>query len=234
MRRFSGETVEADELGPGDISLHPAAVTARWSWAQPLEILKVCFDPAYLREIAHEVVGGPSVLQMRHGLRVRDDVLAQLGTDLITELTPPRLLASARAARALGERMAIHLLREHFDIKRSGSRERSFNVEEMEVLRAWVNAHLSEEIHVERFARVLHLGVHHFARTFRRSFGRSPHDFVREQRLTRASELLLSSDAPVSAIAMATGFSDQSHLTRCFKLRFGEPPATLRRHRLNN
>jgi transcriptional regulator GlxA family with amidase domain len=41
--------------------------------------------------------------------------------------------------------------------------------------------------------------------------------------------LLLDTERPVAEIALETGFSDQSHLTRVFRRALGETPAALRR-----
>ena len=69
----------------------------------------------------------------------------------------------------------------------------------------------------------------HLARVIRARFHMSVGAYVREHRLARAREMVLRSDAPLAEIALATGFYDQSHFTRAFKLRFGAPPSALRK-----
>ena len=96
-------------------------------------------------------------------------------------------------------------------------------------LRASIASRLDDELRLEHLSQLVGLGVHHFRRVFRRTFGQPPHRYLRERRLERARDLLLGTRDPVGMIALRTGFSDQSHLTRCFKRHFGTPPAELRK-----
>jgi AraC-like DNA-binding protein len=61
------------------------------------------------------------------------------------------------------------------------------------------------------------------ARHFRAAYGTSPHRFQVGRRLARAQEMI-AAGVPLSETAAATGFADQSHLTRHFAARFGLPP----------
>jgi AraC family transcriptional regulator len=73
-------------------------------------------------------------------------------------------------------------------------------------------------------------GVHpvHFAAMFRRRFGCSLGDYARRRRVERARQLLADPDRCLAEVAAATGFSDQSHLTRSFKLATGMTPGRYR------
>ncbi|MEO8587519.1 MAG: AraC family transcriptional regulator [Acidobacteriota bacterium] len=72
-------------------------------------------------------------------------------------------------------------------------------------------------------------GVHpgHLARTFRRHYRRSIGAFTREKRVEHAKTLIAR--IPLSDIALACGFADQSHFTRTFRLLEGVTPAEFRR-----
>ena len=74
-------------------------------------------------------------------------------------------------------------------------------------------------------------GVHrvHVARAFRDHLGCTVGDYVRRLRVRRACELLTGTRAPLSDVAMRTGFFDQSHMTRVVKQFLGVTPAALRR-----
>jgi AraC family transcriptional regulator len=74
-------------------------------------------------------------------------------------------------------------------------------------------------------------GVHrvHVARAFRDHLGCTVGDYVRRLRVRRACELLTSSSAPLTDVAMRAGFFDQSHMTRVVKRFLGVTPAMLRR-----
>jgi AraC-like DNA-binding protein len=92
----------------------------------------------------------------------------------------------------------------------------------------YIDAHLDENIDLERLATNAGLSVHHFARTFKQSAGVPPHSYVLQQRLYKARDLLIRTNRPLADIALAAGFSDQSHLARHFRQSFGVSPSTFR------
>ena len=73
-------------------------------------------------------------------------------------------------------------------------------------------------------------GVHHnqLLRRFRTQYGTTPASYGRRIRLAWAERLLLESDEEIAAIAVHTGFADQSHFTRCFRRHTGMTPAAYR------
>lgn len=71
----------------------------------------------------------------------------------------------------------------------------------------------------------------HFSRSFRATFGLSPHAFVIRRRIERASQYMLQTDAALSDIALRCGFVDQAHLCKHFRTVTGETPAAWRRSR---
>lgn len=74
-------------------------------------------------------------------------------------------------------------------------------------------------------------GVHplHFAKIFRRFYHCSPGEYLRQSRVERAAGLLSSSAVPLAEVALRTGFSDQSQLTKAFRGHTGMTPAEFRR-----
>jgi AraC family transcriptional regulator len=86
------------------------------------------------------------------------------------------------------------------------------------------SAHLT----IEALAREAGLSPAHFARAFKESVGRAPHQHLLAIRLERARRLLDAPDSALSDVAFRTGFADQSHFTRFFKRRFGVTPGALR------
>ncbi len=69
----------------------------------------------------------------------------------------------------------------------------------------------------------------YLARAFRRFFQYSIGDYVRRLRMREACRRLADTDQPVADVSLATGFFDQSHLTRHFKRQLGTTPARFRR-----
>ena len=86
--------------------------------------------------------------------------------------------------------------------------------------RGWTLEALSREVEVEPTRLV---------RAFRRYLDTTPADYLRQLRVDEARRLLLDTERPVADIALETGFTDQSHLTRVFRRSLGETPAAFRR-----
>jgi len=98
----------------------------------------------------------------------------------------------------------------------------------MRRVREYVEVHLSESINLAMLAGVAGLSMHHFAREFKQSAGITPHHYLTQKRVERAQQMLAQTDLPLSDIAYATGFSDQSHLARHFRHMVGTTPREFR------
>jgi AraC-like DNA-binding protein len=96
-----------------------------------------------------------------------------------------------------------------------------------------VEARLERGVSVDELAREAGLSPAHFARAFRETVGRPPHQYILGRRLERARLLLDAPGARLSDVALRAGFADQAHFTRLFKRAFGVTPgAVLRARRL--
>lgn len=93
----------------------------------------------------------------------------------------------------------------------------------------FIEAHLDETLPLHRLAAEVRLSRGHFARAFKRSFGRTPHAYLTERRIDRAKAMMQRTTTPLSAIALACGLSDQPHLSRLFRRLTGETPLAWRR-----
>ncbi len=94
---------------------------------------------------------------------------------------------------------------------------------------AFIQARFAEQLSLTTVAD--HVGVHpvHLARTFRAVYQTSLAAHVRQLRIEFARQQL-AGPAPLSEIAIAAGFYDQSHFSRCFKQHTGLTPAAYRAH----
>jgi AraC family transcriptional regulator len=96
-----------------------------------------------------------------------------------------------------------------------------------------IESNLDSPIRSEELAAIARLTPCHFIRAFRASFGDSPIAYVIRRRVERAQGLMLSTNEPLSQIAINCGFADQAYLCRLFRRIVGESPAAWRRARLS-
>jgi transcriptional regulator GlxA family with amidase domain len=95
-------------------------------------------------------------------------------------------------------------------------------------VREYVEAHLEDNISLQELAGMTGLSTSHFGRAFKQSEGVSPHRYLLQCRVRHASRLLAETERPLSEIAIASGFADQSHFCRQFSKIVGITPSTYR------
>src|ERR1700684_4080568 len=98
-------------------------------------------------------------------------------------------------------------------------------------VRAFIDKNLHRTIHTQDLSDVARRSPAHFSRSFKLTFGEPPHAYVVKRRLERACNLMVTSSASLSEIALSAGFSDQAHLCKLFRQAFGQSPANWRRER---
>ncbi|WP_256640759.1 helix-turn-helix domain-containing protein [Streptomyces murinus] len=82
---------------------------------------------------------------------------------------------------------------------------------------------------VPALARVAHVSPAHFARTFRATFGETPHRYLQRRRVERAMYLLRESDRSVTDIAFEVGFGSPGTFSRTFRDIVGSSPRAYRK-----
>ena len=92
----------------------------------------------------------------------------------------------------------------------------------------YIESHLDEKISLDALSSMAGLSAYHFSRAFRQSLGAPPHGYLLQRRLERVKQMIRDSKLPLSEIALATGFSDQSHLARHFRRLTGITPSLAR------
>ncbi len=85
-----------------------------------------------------------------------------------------------------------------------------------------------------RLAREAGLSPYHFLRTFERTTGVTPHQYVLRMRLREAAVQLAAGQAKVLDIALDSGFGDVSNFNRTFRAEFGVSPRLYRRAAQSN
>lgn len=81
---------------------------------------------------------------------------------------------------------------------------------------------------LEHLAGIAGMSRTSFAEQFKKHFGRTAMDFLKELRLRRAAHLLETTDLPVKSIAALVGFSSRSHFSRTFKATMHSNPTVYR------
>jgi transcriptional regulator GlxA family with amidase domain len=93
---------------------------------------------------------------------------------------------------------------------------------------AWMEAHLGEDLRVERLAARAGMSPRTFARTYAAKLGTTPAKTVEALRVAAARRALEEGDAPIKRVAHACGFGDEERMRRAFLRRVGVSPSDYR------
>jgi AraC family transcriptional regulator len=209
----SGENTRVVDIPAGSVSLIPAGVPyqSRWNGSCELIIVRLQPDgadsvmPESSRSLSRVVVGADDELLRDLVLALRKEV--QRGSE-----------GSPLYAQALGSAMGAHLVRRYgAPLLVEARRKGGLPGRRLQELRAYVEQHLSQPLHLPQLAKLTGSSVRQFARAFKESMSLTPHQFVLRRRIERAKMLLASSTLTVSDIAQACGFASTSRFTSAFR-----------------
>ena len=94
----------------------------------------------------------------------------------------------------------------------------------IEEVLGYIDTHLSSDLSLNTLAARISLSPVYFHNCFRRATGRTLRDYVEEQRIRKAVDLLLRTDATLSAVALECGFSSGAYFSHVFRRRMKITP----------
>lgn len=226
-------------VGTGGSAVVPAGVSSDWRWAGHeggrADSLHLYLAPALVHEAADDVGVDPRRVEILGGLVPRDPQIERIGLSILPELEESIPPGGGLFAESLARALAVHLLRERSALGRRArqriAREPGGGLSGRALKQAtdYVCDNLAGDLALKDIARAANTSPFHFSRLFKASTGLSPHRYVIQRRVERASGLLVGTDLPLHEIAEAAGFADQSHMGRHLKRLLGVTPLRLRR-----
>jgi AraC family transcriptional regulator len=96
-------------------------------------------------------------------------------------------------------------------------------------VRDYIDRHITGTVLIADLCALIQRSEAHFSRSFKRTFGESPHAFLVRRRVELAAQYMLTTDASLSDVALRCGFTDQAHLCKHFRQAEGYTPAAWRR-----
>ena len=87
----------------------------------------------------------------------------------------------------------------------------------------------AQPLDISALARIACVSEAHFIRTFRATFGETPHRYLQRRRVERSMFLLRETDRSVTEICFDVGFSSLGTFSRTFRDIMGETPTTYRK-----
>ena len=93
----------------------------------------------------------------------------------------------------------------------------------VKLVRDYLKTHYAENVSLAQLTAITNLSPFYLLRVFGNQVGCPPHEYQTQVRIAHARKLIRKGN-PISAVALETGFFDQSHFSRNFKRIVGVPP----------
>jgi AraC family transcriptional regulator len=230
IRQIVGDRRYTALYSKGDISITPANIPASYRAEGADHYLNVQLPAQLLKSAAEEAAElDPNRIKLVTKFRVRDPQLEQILLLLRAELHKGGWVGRLYV-ESLANILAVNLLRE-YSSKPPLVAQYEGGLGDRKILQIsdYIQAHLDQEIKLADLADVARISQFHFSRLFKQSMGISPHQYLVQQRVERAKELLKSSQLAIAEIALQCGFNSQSHLGKSFKEMTGLTPSEYRK-----
>ncbi|SRR6056297_4300387 len=87
----------------------------------------------------------------------------------------------------------------------------------LQFILGYIRQHLDEDLSVEALSQKAYMSTSHFHRSFKSELGLSPVEYIHQERISKACQLLRSTELPIREIGLRCGFNHLSYFNRLFK-----------------
>lgn len=227
-RRVNGGHLHRNHAQRGEMIVYPATSEHWVRWQEQAEFLLLFLEPDLLALAAQELASR-NIVEVIANEQVRDDpLMLQIVLALKAEIEDGMVASSSLYAESLAHTLAAHLLR-HYTVWKPAPQEpvEKHAAATLRHVIEYIHDNLDQHLTLAELSLVAGMSPYHFARTFKRVTGVTPHRYVLTARVEQAKNLLLQGKLTLAEIASQVGFFDQSHFTRSFKQLVGVTPHAL-------
>ena len=203
---------------PGEVHTGQPAVAEGWTYRM------FYFDASFLEIVASEIADCPCPLPFFQSGVIADVSIAQNLRQVHQQLE--RNSTSLIEQETVLIETVAQLIQRYADAPPT-----SYHVghapRAVALIKRYIESHYADEISLTTLSHLTFLSRYHLIRLFRKTVGIPPHAYLRQVRIRQAKELL-AAGYPIADAALATGFTNQSHLNRWFKRLWGVTPGQYR------
>lgn len=228
---FSGRNYNILQTA-GNVAVMPPNCTLQ-SWYDEVEQddIYLHLEPDFIKSVAEGADLNPDRVEIITTLESRNPVIESLARMAFDELQRDQeATGSGLFADSIANMLAVQLLRDFSSDSAHPTKKYVNGLTNKKLVRVLdlIESDLSENLSLAVLANAAGLSEYHFLRMFKKSTGVTPHQYVINQRIERAKELLKKTDMTITEIAYLLGFSTPAHFTHHFKRKTGVTPSKLR------
>ncbi|WP_416669747.1 helix-turn-helix domain-containing protein [Egbenema bharatensis] len=213
----------------GDISITTARTPVFARWDSDDHYLEIRIASRFIQSVAREALELDSDrVELLSEFRLRDPHLEAIGMMLFSELKQESS-GGKLYIDSLANVLAVHLLRQYSTTQpRCSVRQGGLPQHQLLQVIDYIHAHLDKDIKLADLAALVGISQFHFSHLFKQSMGMAPYQYLLQQRVERAKQLLKQTDHSIMEIALLCGFNSHSHLSKQFRQLVGLTPSAYR------
>ncbi len=228
--RWLDGKLRQERRGTGDIAIIPATMSHRCNWNTTVQFMVLAIEPILLQQVSQDFLNGDRIELVPHFMSQQDGLIQGIISTLRDELEFGKVGGNL-LIDSLKTTLAIHLLRNYCTTQPKPSNYANYanglSQFTLQQVTEYIHEHLHQDLKLIELSAIAQLSPYYFLRLFKQRLGITPHQYILQCRIEKAKHLLQQTQLSIADIALQTGFSDQSHMTRCLKQKLGMTPKQL-------
>jgi AraC family transcriptional regulator len=216
-------------VGHHNAFILPAGALHQCDWQRDIEFMFVGLAPHVFVQIGQELVNPDRIELIPHFATIEDPLLQGILLTLKQEMIANGLNTPLFVDQ-LKTTLVMHLLRS-YGVRRVEVATYSDGLPRYKLNQIidYILAHLDQNLELEDLAQQVGMSQFYFSRLFKQSLGITPHQYVIQQRVEQAKQLIQKGQLSLVDVALECGFANQGHLNRHFKRLLGITPKEMAR-----
>ncbi|MGF1492834.1 MAG: helix-turn-helix domain-containing protein [Microcoleaceae cyanobacterium] len=216
-------------VSPGTVGIKPAGVNHRFASQDDSEFIIIKLKPEFLTHIGQDWRDSESLELVPAIHSQSDPLLLQLGLALKGEIEsgyPGGRMYGDSIATAI----AAHLLRQYSSSNLAIADDATgLTANQLQNVVNYIQTYLDLSLSLGELANLVNLSPYYFSRLFKQSTGTTPYQYISQQRVERAKQLLRQTDLMIAEVALRCGFSSQSSFSTAFRKVVSMTPGAYRK-----
>lgn len=212
------------------VSMIPAYQAISGQWDAFIEVIHMHVSSAFLADVEARLGIKATRIATLDRSNIRDAMIAQIGRQIATLMHLGDVNTSPGYLDSLATLLVTHITHAYCSerTEQTTAASKKEGAFALDGVIEYIHKNLEEDLHLEQLAAIANLSSFYFLKLFHKTVGKSPHHYILEARIERASQLLQKTSLPVGEIGQRCGFSTPSHFTSAFRQLTGKTPRAYR------